>query len=120
MSNDNDDPETDLVRSVIQSTGALFEKMLPEGVTTLVILYNEHAHRKYTVAQAVRSTQPGYGPDDWVSPSELEKAIITNECWTLRAMYEDEPDIVRSASSMDALLYGIYLMSLRKGKSYDG
>ena len=57
---------------------------------SLTLTHNEHANYYQTVAESIDQEDHGYRDDDWVSPEQRQKAIDTNECWTLQ-WYPDNP-----------------------------
>lgn len=56
----------------------------PEHAASLHLTHNNHKAAHLTVAQAISQDDFGYRIDDWVSEGQKQKAIATNECWTLQ------------------------------------
>jgi len=77
----------------------------PRHEASLHLTHNDHKSCYLTVAQAVESGDHGYKDDDWVSEEQKQKAIETNECWTLH-WYPDTPVgfCLLSAADLDVLL----------------
>lgn len=77
---------------------------LPAHVA-VTLSHNDHMLSYQTVAQAVETESFGYDAAAWVSDAERQKAIDTNECWTLQ-WYPFTPVgfCVMSASTLEALL----------------
>ena len=73
---------------------------LPKHEASLHLTHNQHKAYYMTVQQAVLENNFGYGEDDWVSDEQREKAIATNECWTLQ-WYPDTPVGFHKQSAAD-------------------
>ena len=56
----------------------------PWHAAALYLTHNEHKSYYQTVAQAIAEDTHGYDDDCWVSSEQRQKAIDTNECWTLQ------------------------------------
>lgn len=83
----------------------------PEAFPPHETLHLEHnAHKAYylTVQEEVNGGALGYGDDAWVSPEQRQKAIDTNDCWTLQ-WYPNTPVgfCTMSAADLDALLEAV-------------
>lgn len=46
------------------------------------LTHNQHLAYYRTVAEAIEDED--HGMDDWVSEEQKQKAIATNDCWTLQ------------------------------------
>ena len=98
---------------VQQSTTDALSK-LPKHVH-LALSHNEHALSYRTVSEAIANEDHGYCADSWVSPEQREKAIATNECWTLQLYPERATSFyILSAADLDALLEAV-----REGRDHD-
>lgn len=77
----------------------------PKHEASLHLTHNEHKSYYRTVAEAIKDGDHGYTEDDWVSPEQMQKAIETNECWTLQ-WYPRTPVgfNLMSAADLDVLL----------------
>lgn len=77
----------------------------PRHEASLHLTHNDHKSYYLTVAQAIADGDHGYSEDCWISPEQKQKAIETNECWTLQ-WYPDTPVgfCILSAADLDALL----------------
>lgn len=77
----------------------------PRHEGALHLSHNDHKNNYETVEQAIRTDSHGYEDDCWISPEERQRAIDTNECWTLQ-WYPDTPVgcHVLSASTLEALM----------------
>jgi len=75
----------------------------PAHEASLSLTHNEHKSYYRTVAQSVADEDFGYV--DWVSEEQKQKAIETNECWTLQ-WYPHTPVgfCILSAADLDVLL----------------
>ena len=73
---------------------------------SLVLTHNEHLLSYDTVEYEVGFGHHGY--DCWVSEEQREKAISTNDCWTLQ-WYPDTPVgfCILSAADLDVLLAAV-------------
>ena len=72
---------------------------------SLHLSHNENKSDYETVAEAIRHGRHGYDDDCWVSDEQRQKAIDTNECWTLQ-WYPSSPVgfCILSAADLDVLL----------------
>lgn len=72
---------------------------------SLHLKHNQHKSYYQTVQESVDGEDFGYTDNCWVSPEQRQKAIDTNECWTLQ-WYPDTPVgfYVMSAADLDVLL----------------
>ncbi len=77
----------------------------PDHAASLHLTHNQHKAYYLTVAQSIEGEDFGYTDDCWVSEEEKQKAIETNDCWTLQ-WYPNTPTgfNMLSASSLEALL----------------
>lgn len=75
----------------------------PKHEVSLHLTHNEHKSYYRTVAEAIADDDHGY--NDWVSEDQKQKAIETNECWTLQ-WYPATPIgfCILSAADLDVLL----------------
>lgn len=75
----------------------------PEHKAGMTLSHNEHLGYYQTVAQSVEQGDHGY--KSWVSDEQKQKAIATNECWTLQ-WYPRSPVsfCILSAADLDVLL----------------
>lgn len=75
----------------------------PKHEASLHLTHNDHKSYYLTVKQAIEQEDHGYS--DWVSEEEKQKAIETNDCWTLQ-WYPNSPVgfCILSAHSLDVLL----------------
>lgn len=56
----------------------------PAHSGSLHLSHNQHRDNYLTVRQAVEDEDHGYAKQDWVSEEQMQKAIETDECWTLQ------------------------------------
>lgn len=77
----------------------------PKHEASLHLTHNQHKAYYMTVAQSIEQDDHGYQEDCWVSQEQKQKAIDTNECWTIQ-WYPDTPVgfCILSAADLDALL----------------
>jgi len=77
----------------------------PRHEASLHLTHNQHKAYYLTVEQSIERDDHGYQADDWVSEEQKQKAIATNECWTLQ-WYPDTPigSYTMSAADLDVLL----------------
>lgn len=77
----------------------------PKHKAGLYLSHNSHLSNYLTVKDAVEHKDHGYDPDDWVSPDQMQKAIESNDCWTLQ-WYPNTPVgfCLLSGADLDALL----------------
>lgn len=77
----------------------------PKHEASMCLTHNEHKAYYRTVDEAIREEDHGYTHDCWVSPEQRQKAIDTNECWTLQ-WYPETPIgfHILSAADLDVLL----------------
>ena len=78
---------------------------LPRHKASLHMTHNEHKLYYQTVASSIARGDHGYTDNCWVSQEQKQKAIDTDECWTLQ-WYPDTPVgfCILSAADLDALL----------------
>lgn len=71
----------------------------------LYLSHNAHKDDFHTVAEAIERDDHGYRVLDWVNDEQRNKAIETNECWSLQ-WYPDTPigSCTLSACDVDVLL----------------
>lgn len=79
--------------------------LFPRHDAGLTLTHNEHLGSYETVAQSIADEGFGLGSDDWVSEEQKQKAIDTNEVWTLQ-WYPSTPVgfNILSAADLDVLL----------------
>jgi hypothetical protein len=77
----------------------------PRHEASLHLTHNQHKNYYMTVEQSIADGDHGYGNDCWVSEEQKQKAITTNDCWTLQ-WYPDTPVGFRlmSAADLDVLM----------------
>lgn len=77
----------------------------PAHEASLSLEHNQHKAYYLTVAQSIADSDHGYQEDCWISEEQKQKAIDTNECWTLQ-WYPRTPIgfYIKSAADLDALL----------------
>lgn len=77
----------------------------PKHEASLTLVHNEHKSVYRTVQQSIDAEDHGYTLGCWVSPEQRQKAIDTNECWTLQ-WYPQTPNgfCILSAADLDVLL----------------
>jgi hypothetical protein len=77
----------------------------PKHEASLHLTHNDHKSVYRTVQESIDDESFGYCDDDWVSPEQKQKAIDTNDCWTLQ-WYPDTPVgfCKLSAADLDVLL----------------
>lgn len=77
----------------------------PEHKASLHLTHNQHKAYYKTVQEEIDDGGNGYEADCWVSPEQRQKAIETNECWTLQ-WYPHTPVgfCLLSAADLDVLL----------------
>jgi len=75
----------------------------PDHKCALILTHNEHKNVYMTVAESI--DQRSFAYCDWVSSEQKEKAIATNECWSLQ-WYPETPVgfCLLSAADLDVLL----------------
>jgi hypothetical protein len=80
----------------------------PRHRASMILTHNDHLSVYQTVAQSIEQGDHGYRPDDWISEEQKQKAIDTNECWTLQ-WYPDTPVgfILQSAADLEELLKAV-------------
>lgn len=77
----------------------------PRHAAALYLRHNEHKSVYRTVQEAIDDNDFGYADDDWVSPEQRQKAIETNECWSLQwYRYSPVGFCLLSAADLDVLL----------------
>jgi hypothetical protein len=62
----------------------------PRHEASMHITHNDHKSYYQTVEEAIADESHGYHPRDWISEEQKQKAIATNECWSLQ-WYPDTP-----------------------------
>ncbi|WP_020474177.1 hypothetical protein [Zavarzinella formosa] len=79
--------------------------IFPKHAASLHLEHNTHKAYYLTVKQSIEQHDHGFRDDDWVSEEQKQKAISTNECWTLQ-WYPDTPGgfCLLSAADLDVLL----------------
>jgi len=79
------------------------------------LIHNEHKMSYGTVADSVAMQEHGYADDAWVSPEQRQKAIDSNECWSLQ-WYPKNPDgfHIRSAADLDVLLSDALMLEMQQ------
>ena len=77
----------------------------PRHEASLHLTHNEHKSYYRTVKEAIDDNDHGYREEAWISEEEMQKAIETNDCWTLQ-WYPHTPVgfCILSAHSLDKLL----------------
>ena len=77
----------------------------PAHKAGLTLSHNDHKGSYYTIKEAIEHENFGMRDFDWVSEEQKQKAIDTDECWTLQ-WYPDTPVgfFVKSAADLEALL----------------
>ncbi len=77
----------------------------PAHKASLHLTHNEHLSVYQTVQQSIDDADHGYRDECWVSPEQKQKAIDTNDCWTLQ-WYPETPVgfFILSAADLDVLL----------------
>lgn len=71
----------------------------------MTLTHNNHKDYYMTVAKAIEEKDYGYTDDCWVDQQQKQKAIDTDECWTIQ-WYPDTPigSYILSAADLDVLL----------------
>lgn len=77
----------------------------PEHKVSLCLTHNGHKSYYRSVAEAIEDKDHGYRENDWINSRQMQKAIETNDCWTLH-WYPHTPigSYVLSAHDLDELL----------------
>lgn len=77
----------------------------PKHEASLHLTHNQHKDYYKTVQDEINDEGHGYADDCWVSPEQRQKAIDTNECWTLQ-WYPHTPVgfSILSAADLDVLI----------------
>ena len=77
----------------------------PKHYASLHLEHNPHKAYYLTVSESVRDQDHGFRDDDWISEEQKQKAINTNDVWTLQ-WYPDTPVgfYIKSAADLEALL----------------
>lgn len=77
----------------------------PKHEASLCLTHNDHKSYYRTVAESIADKDHGYSDDCWISNEQKQKAIATNDCWTLQ-WYPDSPIgfCILSAADLDLLL----------------
>lgn len=76
-----------------------------------IIRHNEHA-LSYNTVEAHCRDHAGYSDEDWISAEQRQKAIATNECWSI-AIYDKTPIgfFLFHAADLDVLLKHVETVS---------
>jgi hypothetical protein len=79
--------------------------LFPQHKCSLTLAHNNHKDYYTTVEQAIESEDHGYRNDDWISKEQKQKAIETNDCWTIQ-WYPETPIgfVLMSGADLDVLL----------------
>lgn len=77
----------------------------PKHDCSLSLTHNQHKDYYMTVIEAIRDQDHGYRIGNWVSDEQQQKAIDTNDYWTLQ-WYPKTPNTfhIVSAADLDVLL----------------
>ena len=77
----------------------------PKHEASLHLTHNEHKACYMTVQQSIDAGDHGYAAGSWISEEQKQKAIASNECWTLQ-WYPDTPIgfCLLSAADLEPLL----------------
>jgi hypothetical protein len=77
----------------------------PKHEAALWLTHNQHKNYYQTVKESIAQEEHGYQDDCWISDEQKQKAIDTNECWTIQ-WYPDTPVgfCIKSAADLDVLL----------------
>jgi hypothetical protein len=77
----------------------------PKHEAALHLTHNEHKSYYLTVKECIADSSHGYTEECWVSPEQMQKAITTNDCWTLQ-WYPHTPVgfLILTAADLDVLL----------------
>lgn len=77
----------------------------PKHDASLHLYHNDHKSYYQTVIQSIEREDHGYTDDCWVSEEQKQKAIETDECWTIQ-WYPNTPVgfCLASAADLDVLL----------------
>lgn len=88
-----------------QSSREPMSTIFPSHKASLTLTHNQHKDYYLTVAKSVEDGDHGYTDDCWVSEEQKQKAIETDECWTLQ-WYPETPIgfCLLSAADLDVLL----------------
>lgn len=75
----------------------------PPHKASLTLTHNDHKSYYRTVSESIEWGDHGY--EDWVSEEQKQKAIASDECWTLQ-WYPETPVgfCILSAADLDVLL----------------
>lgn len=79
--------------------------IFPPHKASLTLTHNDHKGVYESVANAIEIGSFGYTDECWVSEFQKQKAIDTDECWSLQ-WYPNTPVVfcILSAADLDALL----------------
>lgn len=79
--------------------------VFPKHEASLHLEHNPHKAYYLTVQQSINDGDHGFRDDCWVSEEQKQKAIATNDCWTLQ-WYPNTPVgfLMMSAADLDVLL----------------
>lgn len=77
----------------------------PDHKCSLILTHNGHLDYYMSVADAIQDGNFGCKDEDWISEEQKQKAIDTNDCWTLQ-WYPHTPVgfNLMSAADLDLLL----------------
>lgn len=77
----------------------------PQHKASLTLTHNDHKSYYKSVAEAIEDCDFGYQEPNWVNEEQKQKAIDTNECWTLQ-WYPETPVgfHLLTAADLDVLL----------------
>lgn len=81
------------------------ELKFPPHKASLHLTHNQHLAYYLTVEASIADRDHGYADDCWISPEQRQKAIDTNECWTIQ-WYPETPVgfCILSAADLEPLL----------------
>lgn len=77
----------------------------PKHDASLHLTHNQHKAYYQTVSQCVEGDEHGYTDDCWISEEEKQKAIESDDCWSIQ-WYPNTPVgfCMLSAHSLEKLL----------------
>lgn len=82
--------------------------VFPKHEASLHLEHNLHKGYYLTVAESITNDDHGYRENCWVSQEQKQKAIATNECWTLQWYpYTPIGFKISSAADLDVLLASV-------------
>lgn len=81
------------------------KSVFPKHEASLHLEHNPHKAYYLTVQQSIDDSDHGFRESDWVSEEQKQKAIATNDVWTLQ-WYPNSPVgfCLMSAADLDVLL----------------